>query len=79
MIYLIWSNYDEIKIEQFKTVEEAEERIAPLKKKEDDESDHYGTTIHAVINGNEMDIKTVEVETKILLTNKIRLIDKEED
>ena len=78
MIYLIWSNYDEVKIEKFKTVEDAEEKIAPLKKKEDDESDHYGTTIHAVINGNEMDIKTVEVETKILLTNKIRLIEREE-
>jgi len=70
MIYFIWSNYDGINIEEFKCVEAAEPRIAKIKSIEDDKDDHYGTTIYAVINGDKMDIETIEVTSKVKLTNK---------
>ena len=70
MIHFIWSDYNGVNFEEFKTVEGAEPRIAEIKAIVDDPGNDYGTIIHAVINGDEMDIETIEVTSKIRLKNR---------
>jgi len=67
MIFLIWSNYDGMEIEKFEEVKDAELRVAEIKAIEDDENAHYGTQIHAVIQGSEYQIETIEVTSKVRL------------
>ena len=68
MIYIFWSDWDNTKVVEIDTVEEAEEVLATLKAKEDD--DDYGTRIHAVIEGKKLKITTVQVTSKIKLDNR---------
>ena len=66
MIFLIWKNYDGVRVEEFVDVENAEIRCAEIQRKLDLD-DSYGTEILAVINGQKMKMKTIEVTSKVRL------------
>jgi hypothetical protein len=63
--FVIWSNYDTMRIDEYQDQESAEEACTEILSKQD--ADNYGTTLDGIIKGNKLKIKTIQVTSKVKL------------
>jgi len=68
MIYILWKNYDETRMESFVNQKKAEGRIAELAELERKED--YGTAIVSIIVGEEVSYKVVKEIDKVEIVPK---------
>lgn len=73
-IFVAWHDFDGPRLEEFETVKQAEEFLAPIYAKSqpngDGPDERYGTTIDAVIQGKRLEIEPVETVTKIKIVGE---------
>jgi len=66
MIYVVWKNYDETKVDRHRTIEDAEKKVSWILG-EIGRDPFYGTELLAVISGKEMAVNKIKVATRVKL------------